>query len=260
MLWPVLDFNPLLNSLWYQGITTKEHKHLSAKGLTTVRLLFIGWKVQQSSSLDSGSLTSRMHRPSSVFQMRRVPSSDVDTMMSLLRDQAKSVTGPPWPFRVTLTLGGDGESVMMDRVPSREQQARRCLSSLANCKRGTKRARKGNIEWNKCCLYKWIMLNLKLFTHQQSLHVGQICGACQRKHNFHSKLCLPPWHDWPLPRRWAPNCPEACSQKYKPPRKHIINTTHLTTRAYSWQLNMRDPIITQCIPTRITASKSNKSQ
>lgn len=63
--------------------------------LTTVRLLFIGWKVQHSSSLDSGSLTSRMHRPSSVFQMRRVPSSDVDTMMSLLRDHAKSVTAPP---------------------------------------------------------------------------------------------------------------------------------------------------------------------
>lgn len=64
-------------------------------GLTTVRLLFMGWKVQQSSSLDSGSLTSRMQRPSSVFQIRRVPSNDVDTMMSLLRDQAKSVTGPP---------------------------------------------------------------------------------------------------------------------------------------------------------------------
>lgn len=106
-------------------------------GLTTVRLLFMGWKVQHSSSLDSGSLTSRMHRPSSVFQMRRVPSSDVDTMMSLLRDHAKSVMGPPWPFRVTFTVGGDGDRVMMDKVPSSEQQASRCLSSLANCSRGT---------------------------------------------------------------------------------------------------------------------------
>lgn len=68
---------------------------MSEIGLTTVRLLFMGWNVQQSNSLDSGSLTSRMHRPSPVFQIRRVPSSDVDTMMSLLRDQAKSVTGPP---------------------------------------------------------------------------------------------------------------------------------------------------------------------
>lgn len=97
----------------------------------------MGWKVQQSSSLDSGSLTSRMHRPSSVFQMRRVPSNDVDTMMSLLRDQAKSVTGPPCPFRVTFTLGGGGDNVIIDRVPSNEQQARRCLSSLANCNLGT---------------------------------------------------------------------------------------------------------------------------
>lgn len=126
-------------------INTRKYKNynISQMGLTTVRLLFMGWKVQQSNSLDSGSLTSRMHRPSSVFQMRRVPSSDVDTMMSLLRDQAKSVTGPPWPFRVTLTLGGDGDNVMMDRVPSSEQQARRCLSSLANCNRGTKRTRGG---------------------------------------------------------------------------------------------------------------------
>ena len=97
----------------------------------------MGWKVQQSSSLDSGSLTSRMHRPSSVFQMRRVPSNDVDTMMSLLRDQAKSVTGPACPFRVTFTLGGGGDNVIIDKVPSNEQQARRCLSSLANCNRGT---------------------------------------------------------------------------------------------------------------------------
>ncbi|KAF3861005.1 hypothetical protein F7725_001260, partial [Dissostichus mawsoni] len=88
---------------------------------TTCRLLFMGWKVQHSSSLDSGSRTSRMQRPSPVFQIRSVPSRDVDTMMSLLRDQAKSVTGPA----VTFTLGGDGDSVMMDSVPSREQQASR---------------------------------------------------------------------------------------------------------------------------------------
>lgn len=106
--------------------------------LTTVRLLFMGWKVQQSSSLASGSRTSLMHRPSSVFQIRRVPSRDVDTIMSLLRDQAKSVTGPPWPFKVTFTLGGDGDKVMMESVPSSEQQASRCLSSLANCSRGTR--------------------------------------------------------------------------------------------------------------------------
>lgn len=125
---------------WVFGtIRAREQKNdsLSGKRLTTVRLLFMGWKVQQRSSLDSGSLTSRMHRPSSVFQIRRVPSNDVETMMSLLRDQAKSVTGPPWPFRVTFTLGGGGDRVMMERVPSNEQHARRCLSSLANCNRGT---------------------------------------------------------------------------------------------------------------------------
>lgn len=117
--------------------------------LTTVRLLFMGWKVQHSSSLDSGSLTSRMQRPSSVFQIRRVPSSDVDTMMSLLRDQAKSVTGPPWPFSITFTLAGGGDNVMIDRVPSNEQQARRCLSSLANCNRGTERTHRRTTRWNK---------------------------------------------------------------------------------------------------------------
>lgn len=73
-----------------------------------------------------------MHRPSSVFQIRSVPSRDVDTITSLLSDQAKSVTGPAWPFSASLTVGGRGESAMMDRVPSSEQQARRCLSSLAN--------------------------------------------------------------------------------------------------------------------------------
>lgn len=186
---------------------------MSEIGLTTVRLLFMGWNVQQSNSLDSGSLTSRMHRPSPVFQIRRVPSSDVDTMMSLLRDQAKSVTGPPWPFRVTLMLGGDGDNVMMDRVPSNEQQARRCLSSLANCKRGTKKQGE-EVRWEEKNQY-WSSAHTNELseTYQQSLHVGQICGACQQKHNFHSKWCLLPWHGWPLPLRWAPNCPEACGQK-----------------------------------------------
>lgn len=102
----------------------------------------MGWKVQHRSSLDSGSATSRIHRPSSVFQIRSVPSSDVDTMMSLLSDQAKSVTGPACPLSVTFTVGGGGDSVMIDRVPSNEQQARRCLSSLANCKRGTEEAKR----------------------------------------------------------------------------------------------------------------------
>lgn len=120
----------------------------------------MGWKVQHSNSLDSGSLTSRMHRPSSVFQMRRVPSSEVDTMMSLLRDQAKSVTGAPWPFRVTFTLGGDGDSVMMDKVPSREQQARRCLSSLANCNLGTT----GTWRGRRSEINVWTCLN-KIISH-----------------------------------------------------------------------------------------------
>ena len=181
--------------------------------LTTVRLLFIGWKVQQSSSLDSGSLTSRMQRPSSVFQMRRVPSREVETMTSLLSDQAKSVTGPPWPFSVTFTLGGDGDSVMMDREPSSEQHASRCLSSLANCSRGTE------IRWRRFKSNKFSYLMFTnwslwvLCTYRQSLHVGRICGACQQKHSFHSELCPRPWLGWPLPRRWAPNCPEACGQK-----------------------------------------------
>lgn len=145
--------------------------------LTTVRLLFIGWKVQQSNSLDSGSLTSRMHRPSSVFQIRSVPSSDVDTMMSLLRDQAKSVTGPPWPFRVSFTLGGGGDSAMMDRVPSNEQQARSCLSSFANCNRGTsikQEKNKKNPSENDVCMNDLACLEVDLRTSRVNVLVKYV--------------------------------------------------------------------------------------
>lgn len=65
----------------------------------------------------------------------------------------------------------------------------------------------------KLSLHKWIIFVWKTFNYLLNLHVGQICGACQQKHNFHSVWCLLPWHDWPPPLKWAPNCPEACIQK-----------------------------------------------
>lgn len=106
--------------------------------LTTVRLLFIGWKVQQSSSEASGSGISRMHLPSSVAQMRIVASSEVETIMSLERDQAKSETPRLCPFSTRNTTGGEGTNWHTEIVPSKEQQASRCLSSLANWTFGTK--------------------------------------------------------------------------------------------------------------------------
>ncbi len=54
----------------------------------------------------------------------------MNTMMPLVSDQAKSVTGPAWPFSVTFTVGGGGDNVMIDNVPSNEQQARRHLSYM----------------------------------------------------------------------------------------------------------------------------------
>lgn len=106
-----------------------------------MRLLLTGWKVQQSSSALSGSGISRMQRPSSEAQMRMVASSEVDTRMSLERDQAKSETPRVWPRSTRSTVGGAGTSWHSEMLPSSEQQARRCRSSLAKRTLGTARPR-----------------------------------------------------------------------------------------------------------------------
>lgn len=112
--------------------------------LTTVRLLLIGWKMQHSICAESGSGICRMQRPSWVFHMHILASKEVDTIISLDKDQAKSLTAPVCPRRVCSTVGGVGTSWHTDIVPSREQQARRCLSSFANCTLGTRKARGSN--------------------------------------------------------------------------------------------------------------------
>lgn len=109
--------------------------------LTTVRLLLTGWKVQHSNSAPSGSGISRMQRPSSEAQMRMVASREVDTRMSLERDQAKSETPRVWPRSTWSTVGGAGTSWHREMLPSSEQQARRCRSSLAKRTLGTANAK-----------------------------------------------------------------------------------------------------------------------
>jgi hypothetical protein len=73
--------------------------------------------------------------------MRMVASREVDTRMSLERDQAKSETPRVWPRSTWSTVGGAGTSWHREMLPSREQQARRCRSSLAKRTLGTANAK-----------------------------------------------------------------------------------------------------------------------
>lgn len=73
--------------------------------------------------------------------MRMVASREVDTRMSLERDQAKSETPRVWPRSTWSTVGGAGTSWHSEMLPSSEQQAKRCRSSLAKRTLGTANAK-----------------------------------------------------------------------------------------------------------------------
>lgn len=76
----------------FQTGTTVVHKYslIANNTLTTMRLLFAGWKRQQSNSAPLRSSINRRHLPDFASQNRAVWSRDDDTTKSPSTDQSKS--------------------------------------------------------------------------------------------------------------------------------------------------------------------------
>ena len=146
---------------------------------TATRLLLLGWNLQQRQRPLPLSVISLTHTPKVGSQSLAVPSDDTDTSSSLATDQSKSereregegegegegeregergrgetdqtelnspLTGLRWPRSVEVREGGSEERLNTERVPSREAQASRLLSSLANLRVVTSAEREGGRE------------------------------------------------------------------------------------------------------------------
>ncbi len=97
--------------------------------LTTMRLLFSGWREQQ--RISAVSCITRRHVPVLMSQSLAVQSSEVEIIVSFKSDHSKSVTPFVWPLRMCKTLQS-GRTWQIESVPSRDPQQNIDLSLLEN--------------------------------------------------------------------------------------------------------------------------------
>ena len=186
---------------------------------TATRLLLLGWNLQHRARPLPPSLISRRQAPEAGSHSLAVPSDDTDTSTSLATDQSKSsrengvgrgtpltqrevhrctipLTALWWPRSVATREGGSEDKLKTERVPSREAQASRLLSSLANLMAVTgRKEREPGITQSPVCAS-----NLHPYACQRY-------GACHKRHSALRGWSPRPWPGWPLQIAWEPGPP-----------------------------------------------------
>ena len=96
--------------------------------------------------------------------------------------------------------GGSEERLKTERVPSREAQASRLLSSLANRMVVTGGAGSSLVRWAHPSHRATCGAHLRPCACQR-------CGACHRRHSALPGWRHPPWLGWPRQTAWGPAHP-----------------------------------------------------
>ena len=110
------------------------------------------------------------------------------------------LTALRWPRSVLTNDGGSEERLKTERVPSREAQASRLLSSLANRMVVTGGAGSSLVHWAHPSHRATCGAHLRPCACQR-------CGACHRRHSALPGWRHPPWLGWPRQTAWGPAHP-----------------------------------------------------